>query len=291
MRDRESTIRSRELGEGLRRAMERAELNGRQAAHVLGWSESWVSRLLSGKRGGSALDVAAFLGVCWVKGPERDRLLALCQELNTPGWFQQHGSRLPKQLVTLMNHEDKAVDYSDVQPMLVSGLLQTGDYARAVISSVPNVPAAEVEERVAARLARQCLFNRDWPPRFTFYLHGSALRLPVGGPEVMAEQLCHLLRMSVRSSVTLRVIPISLGAHAVTAGPFVLMEFAEFRPLVYLEGVTSCLFLEKPEEIRAYRLILDALAQSVLGEEESRKLIATLATELYGMGEDLDDRA
>ncbi|HSZ31231.1 MAG TPA: helix-turn-helix transcriptional regulator, partial [Pseudonocardiaceae bacterium] len=79
MEDREPTIRSRELGEGLRQAMEGAGLNGRQAAHLLGWSESWVSRLLSGKRGGSAVDVAAFLGACRVKSPERDRLLALCQ--------------------------------------------------------------------------------------------------------------------------------------------------------------------------------------------------------------------
>ena len=89
MRDREPAIRSRELGEGLRQAMERAELNGRQAAHLLGWSESWVSRLLSGKRGGNALDVAAFLGACRVKGPERDRLLALwcpacCRPVSTP---------------------------------------------------------------------------------------------------------------------------------------------------------------------------------------------------------------
>jgi hypothetical protein len=85
MGDREPTIRSRELGEGLRQAMEGAGLNGRQAAYLLGWSESWVSRLLSGKRGGNALDIAAFLGACRVKSPERDRLLALCQEQNTPG--------------------------------------------------------------------------------------------------------------------------------------------------------------------------------------------------------------
>jgi transcriptional regulator with XRE-family HTH domain len=100
MADREPTIRSRELGEGLRRAMERAGLNGKQAAHVLGLSESWMSRLLSGKRGGSEAAIAALLGVCRVKAAERDRLLALCSELDTPGWLQQHGSRLPKQLVT-----------------------------------------------------------------------------------------------------------------------------------------------------------------------------------------------
>ncbi|MGH3813518.1 MAG: Scr1 family TA system antitoxin-like transcriptional regulator [Pseudonocardiaceae bacterium] len=145
MRDREPTIRSRELGEGLRRAMERAGLNGKQAAHVLGWSPSWVSRLLSGKRGGSEVDIAAFLGVCRVKAPERDRLLALCQELNTPGWLQQHGSRLPKQLVTLIDHENKAVTIDDFQAIAVPGLLQTGEYARALISRSGNVPAEEID--------------------------------------------------------------------------------------------------------------------------------------------------
>jgi transcriptional regulator with XRE-family HTH domain len=222
MRDREPTIRSRELGEGLRQAMERAGLNGKQAAHLLGWSPSWVSRLLSGKRGGSEVDVAAFLGVCRLKGPERDRLLALCQEQNTLGWFQQHGSRLPKQLVTLIDHENKAVTISVFESTLVTGLLQTGDYARAVISSNVNTPTGEVEDRVAARLARQRLFSRDYPPRFTFYLHETLLRLPIGGPIVLSDQLHHLLRMSVRPYLTLRVVPAALGAHAGLSGPFTL---------------------------------------------------------------------
>jgi len=292
MRDREPTIRSRELGEGLRRAMKQAGLDGKQAAHLLGWSPSWVSRLLSGKRSGSEVDVSAFLGMCRAKSPERDRLLALCREQNTPGWLQQHGSRLPRQLVvTLIDHENRAVSYSDIQLMLVPGLLQTGDYARAVLSRIANVPADEVDDRVAARLARQSLFSRDRPARFTFYVHESVLRTPVGGPAVMAEQLHHLLRMVVRPYVTLRVMPVALGAHAATAGPFIFMEFAEFRPVVYLESETSSLFLEKPEETAAYRKILGALGETALGEGESRKLIATLATELHANREDHDDRA
>jgi transcriptional regulator with XRE-family HTH domain len=222
MRDRQPTIRSRVLGEGLRQAMERAELNGKQAAHLLGWSESWVSRLLSGKRGGSALDVAAFLGACRVKAPERDRLLALCQDQHTPGWLQQHGTRLPKQLVTLIKHEDKAVAVEDFQPIFVPGLLQTAAYARAVISRNVNVPPEEVDERVAARLARQILFSRDRPARFTFYIHEFVLRLQVGGAAVMSDQLHHLLRMSVRwlphiaggTSVTRRARGHDRGVHA-----------------------------------------------------------------------------
>ncbi|MGH3792793.1 MAG: helix-turn-helix domain-containing protein [Pseudonocardiaceae bacterium] len=113
MGDREPTIRSRELGEGLRQVMERAGLTGHEAAHLLDCSPSRVSRLLSGKRGGSEVDVAAFLGVCRVKVPERDRLLGLCQQQqHTPGWFQQYGTRLPKQLRTLIDNENQAVAIS-----------------------------------------------------------------------------------------------------------------------------------------------------------------------------------
>ena len=290
MYDREPTIRSRELGEGLRRAMEQAGLNGQQAAHLLDWSTSRLSRLLSGKRGGNEVDVSAILAICQVTGAERTRLLKLCREQNTPGWLQQHGSRLPKQLVTFIDHENKAIAISDFQAVVVPGLLQTGDYARALIREAGTVPADEIDDRVAARLARQSLFSQERPARLTFFLHEFVLRLPVGGLAVMSEQLHHLLRLSVRPYLTLRVLPASRGAHAAINGPFTLMEFAEFHPVAYLESETSSLFLEKPEETRAYRRILGALAETALDEGQSRKLIATVATELYADREDHHDR-
>ena len=268
-----------------------ARLTGKQAAQMLSWSPSFVSLLLSGKRGASEVDIAAFLGVCRVQGPERDRLLALCREQDTPGWLQQHGSRMPKQLVTLIDHENKAVAISDFEAIFVPGLLQTGEYARAVISRNVNVPPEEVDDRVAARLARQSLFSRDRPDRFTFYLHESVLRTPVGGLAVMRDQLHHLVRMSTRSYLALRVVSVSLGAHAAMTGAFRLMEFAEFKPVTYLESETSSLFLEKPEESTAYQRILGALAQTALGEGESRELVSTLATEFYADREDQHDRA
>lgn len=224
-------------------------------------------------------------------GAERERLLALCDEQHTPGWFQQHGSRLPLQLVTYIDHESKAVAISCFDSTLVPGLLQTGDYARALLKEAGRVPADEIDARVAARLARQSLFSRDLPAQFIFYLHEFVLRLPVGGPAVMVEQLQQLQRLSRRPYLTLRVVPASLGAHAATAGSFILMEFAEFKPVVYLESETSSLFLEKPVEIAAYQDILESLAQTALGEGESRKLIATLATELSADREDYDARA
>ncbi len=291
MEDREPTVRSRELGEGLRRAMQNAGLAGKDVARLLDLSPSWVSRLISGKRNVSAVQVSAFLAVCRAPSAERDRLLALCDEQHTPGWFQQHGSRLPLQLVTLIDHENKAVAIGDFQSTLVPGLLQTGDYTRALIREAGTIPADEINDRVAARLARQSLLSRDDPARFTFFIHEFVLRLPVGGPAVMADQLGLLERMSRRPYLTLRMVPAALGAHAAINGSFTLMEFAEFKPVVYLESETSSLFLEKPVEIAAYQDILESLAQTALSEGESRELIATLATELYADREDHDDRA
>lgn len=291
MQDREPTIRSRELGEGLRTALERAGLTGKQAADELGLSASWISRLLSGKRKATAAQVAGFLAMCRVTGPERDRLLELCEDQHNVGWLRQQGSRLPQQLVSLIDHESKAVAISEFETPGVPGLLQTGDYARAVISRNANVTVDEVDDRVAARLARHCMFSRERPPAFTFYLHEFALRLPVGGPAVMVEQLEHLQRMSLRPYLTLRVVPAELGAHAAMTGAFRLMEFTDFRPVVYLESEASSLFLETPVEVDAYRRILETLAKTALGEEESRKLLATVATEFDADREDLDDRA
>ncbi|PZS14739.1 MAG: XRE family transcriptional regulator [Pseudonocardiales bacterium] len=290
MRDREPTIRSRELSEGLHRAMRQAGLDQKGTAQKLGWSQSRVSRLLSGKRGGTEVDVSAFLPVVDVTGAERDRLLGICREQNTPGWLQQHGTRLPQQLRTLIDHENKAVTIDAFEPTLVPGLLQTTDYARALIREAGTMPVDETEDRVAARLGRQSLFGRERPARFTFFIHEFALRLPVGGPAVMFEQLEHLLRRATRPYLTLRVVPAALGGHAAAAGAFRLMEFTEFRPVTYLESETTSLFLEKPEEIAAYRRILGLLAGTALSEGESVELIATLATELYADRKDYHDR-
>jgi hypothetical protein len=263
-------------------AMERAGLNGKRTATILGWSESRVSRLLTGQLSVPEVDIAALLALCGVTGKERDRLLRLAREQDTPGWLQQHGSKLPEQLKTLIDHENKAVDITTFEPIRVPGLLQTGDYARGLLDRVANVFDDDVEGRVAARLARQSLFSRPQPPQCTFYLHEFVLRLPVGSAEVMSEQLHTLLRLGVRSYIDIRVIPTAYGAHAGTAGACRLMEFTEFKPVAYIEEETAGHFLEEVDEIAAYRRIFAALAKCALDEGQSRDLIASLAVELYG---------
>lgn len=291
MRDREPTIRSRELGEGLRHAMEYAGFSASEVARQLDWSPGRVSRLLAGKRGGSGYDVAAFLAVCGIRGMERDRLTALSLDHDRPGWFQQHGPVVPKQVRTLIDHETKATAISDFQATLVPGLLQTGDYARAVMDRAANVPAEEIEDRVSARLARQTLLSRRRPPTFAFFVHEFVLRTPVGGNRVMSDQLHQLLRAWVRPYLTLRVVPVSRGAHAAMVASFTLMEVAQFKPVVYLESATSSLFLETPIEIDAYRNILAALEDTALDEGQSRELITSVALEFEAGRENHDDLA
>jgi transcriptional regulator with XRE-family HTH domain len=277
-----STIRSRELGDALRLAMEAAGLNGKRMAQILGWSESKVSRLLTGQIKLSELDISAFLAICGVKGQERERLLNLAREQHTPGWLQQHGSNLPEQLKTLIDHEGKAIKITEFEEARVPGLLQTGDYAQALIERNANVPPVEVEGRVATRLGRRSLFSKSRRPMLTFYLHEFVLRLPIGGREVMSEQLHELLRMSVRTYISIRIIPAAVGAHAGMAGACRLMDFAEFKPIAYIEEETAGHFLEEPEEIAAYRRIFASLSDSALDEGQSRDMIARLAVELYG---------
>jgi hypothetical protein len=256
-------------------------------ARQLDWSPSRVSRLFSGKRGGSSLDVSAFLAVCGVRGPEKERLLNLALDQHRPGFLQPH---LPTQLRTLFNHENKAVGFKDFEFNLVPGLLQTDAYIRALITEAGLVPEEEIDDRVSAKLGRQNLLGRS-DRMFTFYVHEFALRLPVGGAPVMSEQLHKLLRMSVRPNLTLRVVPASLGAHAATAGSFHVLEFNQIPPIVYLDSETSGLFLELPIEIRAYKRILTALDATALPEGQSREFIRNLAVELYADREDHDDLA
>jgi hypothetical protein len=274
-------VRARELGASIRQAMHLADIRSHEVARQLGWSGSRVSRLLSGKRGGSPEDVIAVLALCGVHGKERDRLLALSQEHEQPNWFQ-----LGPQLRTLIGHESKATTIKQFEFNLIPGLLQTEGYIRALMTAATWLSPAEIEKRVTARLGRQKLLSRLDPPRFTFYIHEFALRLPVGGPAIMSEQLHKLLRLAVRPHLTLRVVPTALGPHAAIHGSFRLMEFAGINPLIYLDTQTSSIYLETIDEVRIYRNVLARLKDTALDEAQSRELIAVLAVELYADGED-----
>jgi transcriptional regulator with XRE-family HTH domain len=275
MIDGRSTVRSRELGNALRLAMERANFSGKRLSELLGWSESRVSRFLTGRIGVTEVEVSAMLALCGVVGDQREQLLRLTREQSTLGWLQSEQSH------TLAEHQRKALRVSDFHAAFVPYLLQTENYARSVVSRLVNVSFDAIEERVSARMADQVVFSRSQPPNCAFYIHELALHLPIGGYEVMSEQLHHLLRMSVRSYVKIRIIPAAVGAHAGLAGSCCLMEFADFEPVVYLEEEIAGHFMEEPEEVAAYQRVFAGLSAVALDETASKDVIAALAEDHY----------
>lgn len=264
-------MRGRELGDGLRRVLARSGFSGRKLASLLGWDHVKLVDLLNGKLGVSEVELAALLGACHTPPAEHAHLLALYREANIKDLLQQHGSRLPINLRTLIEHENVAIEIINLQLHLVPGLLQTPDYMRVVISAPRNIPADELDARVEARLARQEIFNRDI--KCTFFVHEQVLHLPVGGPDVMSDQLHHMIRMSVRTNIALRVVPTAIGAHAGLNGSFVLMKFSGIEPVVHIENQTSSLFIEQKEAVHTYVGMAKALDAVALGREESRRLI------------------
>ncbi len=196
-----------------------------------------------------------------------------------PGWVHEELDR------TLIDHLRKSLRTVEFQISMVPALLQTEAYARAVISRMANAPTDGTEAFLTSRLSRQTVFSRTKLPQYTFYIHEFALQLPVGTQRTMADQLHHLLRMSVRSHISIHLIPSSVGAHAGLAGSCCLMEFKGFGPVVYVEEEMAGHFLEEPVDVTAYQNVFTALSTLALDQNQSKATISRLAIERYGAKE------
>jgi transcriptional regulator with XRE-family HTH domain len=274
----QATARARELGGELKQIRENAQLTGERLAGKLGWSPSKISRLESGIRGTSDVDIVMLLAMCGAQRGDVDRILELVREAD--GYrLRPHGSQLPDELRTLVFQETTATTTTSFELARLPGLLQTEDYAREIITRSVSVPADGVEARVRARMARQNLMRRQWPPRFYFYIHEQALRLPVGGSKVMHEQLLTLVFATSLANCRVRVVPTAVGAHAGLGGPFMLMDYDKHAPTVYVENERASLFLDTKGDIAAYRKAIIDLASVALNEGQSREWLANLASE------------
>lgn len=289
MGEKDSTVRMRELGLALRKAMLAADLDNKAMAHKLRCSQSKISNMLGARRGVSEADVATFLAHCGVVGAERDRLLRLAREAHEPSWWREQGDPLAGDLTTLIDHETSAVAISQYASTVIPGLLQVRDYIRAWRRVSVSAENHESEERIEAQIKRQDLFNRHRAPQCGFFLDEYALRTSSAGREVMSEQVHHLLRLAVRPYVSIRIIPEAVGLHAGYLGPFTLMEFTEVHPMVHIESENAKVFAERPESIRLYREVLAALAEVALDREESREWISRRAHELGAPREENDE--
>jgi transcriptional regulator with XRE-family HTH domain len=274
MQDHEPTIRSRALGNRLRKVMLAADFTGKQLADRLGWAQSTLSRLLAGKHFAKGTDIAALLAVCGIVGEERRSLLRLAEDAHILG------STVPRWLDTYAEHEADARRITEFQCVVLPEILQTEDYTRTQLTPAGH-PEALIEHETQARQQRAALFNRGIPPRFDFIVHEWLLRAPVGDRDVMSDQLHHLLRLSVRPFLTLRILPASAGAHAGQTGPFQLLDFTGFAPVVHHADEHHDTYMEEPEEVLTYRNIITRLTSASLDANQSRTLITEVITTLW----------
>jgi transcriptional regulator with XRE-family HTH domain len=263
----ESTVRSRELGDELRLAMERADLTGKRIAELLCWSETKVSRILTGHAPPSEVDLSAILALCGVVGTQRDYLLRLCKD----DMIRNHSTGRN----SLLGQQRKSRRITEFQHSLVPTLLQQDRYAQSVLASLVNTDEEEADLWTSRQRQAQSVFGQlnPRPPICTFFISEPALRAPIGGPEVMLDQLHYILRMSTRRCITVRIVPAFIGAHSALSGSFCFMEFTEFRPVVYTKDELNGHFSENDRSVISYQKIIAGLATVALDETKSVKLI------------------
>ncbi|PWK80996.1 helix-turn-helix protein [Lentzea atacamensis] len=271
---RNSSVVGREFGIGVRHAIEQTKMTHREIARMLDWDESKLSDLVRGKGGVSEAEVLQLLAFCRVPPTEVRRLLALFRETRETGYLQIPADGLPDQVRSLIEQERLANVITVWSMNLIPGRLQTADYMRAVVDAGARDESIDYEEVIAARLARRELFH--WSREFVFYIHEQALRLPVGGEEVMKDQLLHLLGMARRSYVTVRILPIAIGAHAGLSGSFMQLKYEKFEPVVFLESQNTSLFLEDRGSLATYTKVLKVLDRQALSAEQSKELINSI---------------
>ncbi|MFJ6016921.1 helix-turn-helix domain-containing protein [Streptomyces sp. NPDC092952] len=276
-----SVVRRILLGSQLRRLRDARGITREAAGYSIRASESKISRMELGRVSFKARDVEDLLTLYGVTDEtERDALLGLAREANVAGWWHSYGDVLPGWFQTYIGLEGAASLIRVYEVQFVHGLLQTEAYAHAVVTRGMGAaaPTAEIDRRVALRLERQKALVSERSPHFHAVLDEAALRRPYGDREVMRGQLRHLIEMSERPNVTLQVMPFSFGGHAGESGSFTMLRFPEsdLSDIVYLEQLTSALYLDKAEEVAQYEKAITRLHEDSPGEEESRDLLRGL---------------
>ncbi|MEU9777614.1 helix-turn-helix transcriptional regulator [Streptomyces sp. NPDC047968] len=273
------TVRRRRLGQELRRLRELKGMTAEEVAERLLVSQSKISRLENGRRSISQRDVRDLCGVYEVEDHRIvDSLMQMAKDSRQQGWWHAFGD-IPYSVY--IGLETDAASLRVYESLIVPGLLQTRDYAQAVITGMwPEATPSEIDKRIQVRLKRQDrLTDPDNPLRFWAVIDEALLRRAVGSPAIMAEQLLHLAELSERPHVTLQVLPFEVGAHPGMYGKFAILEFQDAMDasVVYLEGVTSDLYLERAADVQSYEIMYEHLRAEALSAEQSRDFILKTA--------------
>ena len=271
------------LGVKLRRLRQEREITREDAGRAIRGSHAKITRLERGQVGAKERDLADLLTLYHVHDPDdRDEFFTLARQANSPGWWHQFSDVLEDWFELHLGLEDAASMIRTYEVQFLPGLLQTEAYAYAVSRlGYPNTESRNIARMVALRLARQRVLSRPNPPHLWAVVDEAVVRRPFGGPEVMREQLEYLLKMIKLPHVTLQVAPFRVTAAA-AGSPVTILRFSDpdLPDKVYLEHLTSAVYLDKRAEIDQYSLIMDRLCAEAFQPVESAEFIRELVDEL-----------
>ncbi|MBG0854535.1 helix-turn-helix domain-containing protein [Streptomyces spinoverrucosus] len=273
------TVRRRRLGQELRRLRELKGMTAEEVAERLLVSQSKISRLENGRRSISQRDVRDLCGVYEVEDHRIvDSLMQMAKDSRQQGWWHSFGD-IPYSVY--IGLETDAASLRVYDPQVVPGLLQTRQYAEALIQgALPEATPTDIDKRVQVRLRRQeRIAAEENPLRLWAVLDEAAVRREVGNKQVMIDQLEHLLEMSQLPHVTVQLIPFQMGAHPGVSGQYAILEFpdAADSSVVYIEGVTSDLYLEKPQDVQKYSVMYEHLRAQALNVDQTRVYLSDVA--------------
>jgi len=277
------TVRLRRLAAELRLLRTSSGLTRDEIAERSGINVATLYRIEHARVRPQTRTLRTLLALYGVEGAHQDELIALLRDARQRGWLHAYQSVLPEQYTTYIGFEGEASGVWNYESLFVPGLLQTEDYARAVIrGGFPSASRDEVERRVQVRMERQDVLRGDRPLELWGIVDEAALRRQVGGRKVMYRQLRYLAESAELPQVTLQVIPFGAGAHAGMPGSFALMQFTEaaIPDVVYVDTMAGELFLEEESDVRRYKLVFEHLRAVAESADASRSLMADLIAQM-----------
>lgn len=277
------SVRQRRVSAELRAWRVKRGLSCKDVSKALGWSESKISRMETGERGLYVDDVAAILGFLRVPAEIRQELLDLVRTGDERNWHEIGGAPISKLLRDLMRFESVATAIHNFEPLLLPGLVQTAEYARALMRKAASTwTDNEIESMVAVRMSRQRVLDGADPPRLSLIIEEMVLRRTMDDPAMMVGQLQHLLAASARRHINLQVLPFDAETAIASQGSLILLDCPDQPTLCYEESRTTSAFLEEDELIGNARIAWKKLSAAAHSVDDSRQLIAEHAGQLRG---------
>lgn len=277
------TVRRIALGAQLRRRREAAGITRDEAGDAIRASPAKISRLELGRVGFKERDVADLISLYGVSDPaERTELLALARQANAPGWWHRYSDLLESWFETYLGLEQAASLIRTYELQFLPGLLQTSDYVRAV-TQLARTDTIEIERRVELRMRRQQVFlSETGPRRLWAVIDEAALRRGLGSRKLMRDQIERLLELNELPTISIQIAPLRYGGHAAAGGPFSILRFAEpdLPDIVYLEQLTSSLYLDKRPDVEHYAAVMDRLCAQVEQPGRTEPILRAIRDEL-----------